>query len=420
MVSSEEKRKLTKELIALFGSNCDVEEIQYKLHEMLLNDTNGGKLYKYRTFDKSGYSLGNLKSGTLYCSKPSAFNDPFDCKIGITLWSFFETVYPFEYDLLTAIFDKMSEIANGTAILTDCTNDEQRIINKLLANKNIESFLSKTEDSTSEEKINKFNDNPYIIVEILKTIFSDESFNSVGNVADSINRIFNDVAPEQILEMVQDTYTYEDFARANGITDDADEIKLTMLMSEKIYPELASSVKEAEQAMNEIEKTITIMSDNLFLIGCLCTDYKNRLMWSHYADSHKGFCVEYDFSGKDKLALINHPFPIHYSECRPLIPWNTAVENTAEKLKETSDKIMLGLLAKDSTWEYENEWRILISSDESPNLKMPKITCIYLGVNISEKNKRKILRIAKEQNIIVKQMKIDRSTYDLHAENIEF
>lgn len=419
MVSSEEKRKLTKELISLFGNKSDVEEIQYKLHEMLLNDTNGGKLYKFRTFDKKGYSLDSLKNGTLYCSKPSAFNDPFDCKIGITLLSMLETAYRSEYELLIAIFDKISEIANGTAKLTDCTNDEQRIINKLLANKNIEPFISNTKDSSSEEMINRFNDNPYILVEILETILSDKSFKSVGNVTDSISRIFKNIAPNEILAMSQDTCTYEDFARANGITDDADEIQLTMLIGEKIYPELAPSVKEADQAINEIEKTIANMSDNLFLIGCLCTDYKNRLMWSHYADSHKGFCVEYDFSGKDKLAFINHPFPIHYSECRPLIPWDAAVENTTDKLKETSTEIMLGLLAKDSAWEYENEWRILISSNESPNLKMPKITCIYLGTNISEINKRKILRIAKERNILVKQMKIDRGTYDLHAEIIE-
>ena len=49
---------------------------------------------------------------------------------------------------------------------------------------------------------------------------------------------------------------------------------------------------------------------------------------------------------------------------------------------------------------------------------MPPISCIYLGVSISDDDKTDILNIAKEKNYKVKQMVVDRGTYDLHAKDI--
>lgn len=64
---------------------------QKELFRYLVNKT-GGKLYKYRFFDKNGYSISNLENCTLYCAPPSAFNDPFDCKIGLDFRSLFEAI----------------------------------------------------------------------------------------------------------------------------------------------------------------------------------------------------------------------------------------------------------------------------------------------------------------------------------------
>ena len=49
---------------------------------------------------------------------------------------------------------------------------------------------------------------------------------------------------------------------------------------------------------------------------------------------------------------------------------------------------------------------------------MPKISCLYLGACISHDNRSKILDIAKENGIPVKQMKVDRGIYELHAEEL--
>ena len=141
-------------------------------------------------------------------------------------------------------------------------------------------------------------------------------------------------------------------------------------------------------------------------------------MWSHYADSHKGFCVEYDFSTPSDDVLSILPLPVLYSTERPLIPWGPALEKTPENTEAACKRLLLGLITKDSEWSYENEWRIFINKDKSSDLKMPQISCVYLGASISDEDREKILKIARAKQIPVKQMKIDRGKYALHATTI--
>jgi hypothetical protein len=107
-------------------------------------------------------------------------------------------------------------------------------------------------------------------------------------------------------------------------------------------------------------------------------------MWSHYADSHRGFCVEYDFAEADISVL---PFPVVYSNIRPQVPWGEALTRSPENTAKAASNLMIGLLTKDKCWEYENEWRFLMVASASPSLKMPKISRIYLGALIDDKNR---------------------------------
>ena len=50
----EEKRQLIEKIAC---QKEDTLESKLELKQLLLKDTNGGKLYKYRSFDKDGYSL---------------------------------------------------------------------------------------------------------------------------------------------------------------------------------------------------------------------------------------------------------------------------------------------------------------------------------------------------------------------------
>ena len=422
MIKQEDKMLFIKNLIASSHNLENALKIQNQLYELLLQDTLNGKLYKYRSFDKDGYSLKNLSENTLHCANPSAFNDPFDCKIGVTFNSLYKAKYENEFDLMSVVFEKFIQVVFGELELSDCSEIEQRIILRLLENERLMNFISENQGKniTDKEKAQLLCDNAYIITDMLQTFLSDESFaSSLGVCASMLPRIIDNISTDGMLKISDDDATFEDFARANGVYDDADEIGLTLRLSEKMQPELTAAREDVQKLLDNADQQMSLKMKELFLIGCLCTDYKNKLMWSHYADSHKGFCIEYDYSLMDIDAHTILPLPVVYSDERPLISWKAAFDNTPENLEEAVAQFTKGLLTKDSIWSYENEWRILVKTTEMPNIPMPRISCVYLGASISDENRNAILKIAKEKHYKVKQMVVDRGAYALHAEDVE-
>ena len=72
MLTNKEKQKFLDFALSDLTKDEDHSEVQKALRELLISDTDGGELYKYRSF-KSGYLNDLLEEQTLYCSKSSSF-----------------------------------------------------------------------------------------------------------------------------------------------------------------------------------------------------------------------------------------------------------------------------------------------------------------------------------------------------------
>lgn len=114
---------------------------------------------------------------------------------------------------------------------------------------------------------------------------------------------------------------------------------------------------------------------------CCFTENKDSvLMWSHYADQHKGICVEYDFTSLT-------PDDVRLKWLYPVIYSNIYL-NISEFLKPENINpfiFMLASMHKYKAWSYEKEWRMMIANgvmtDEAYKL-MPTPTAIYMGSRI--------------------------------------
>lgn len=144
-------------------------------------------------------------------------------------------------------------------------------------------------------------------------------------------------------------------------------------------------------------------------IACFAEKYDNILMWSHYADSNKGFCLEYDTTQIKKTL-----YPILYQK-------NTKFLNKI--LKEFNDRNYnkntiqaFCVTTKYIGWQYEKEWRYI----GDPNMEyFPlKPTGIYLGTNITTEHYADLCELAKEKKINIKQMQPAIGKYKLKATNI--
>lgn len=113
------------------------------------------------------------------------------------------------------------------------------------------------------------------------------------------------------------------------------------------------------------------------------------LMWTHYSDSHKGICLEFDTT---KIGtLFWESFIVVYQKEYPTV-------NTMDlgKIKE----FCKALATKSEHWKYEQERRILRGGDEGGpgiySFNSELLTGVILGSKISEQNELKILKWVKE------------------------
>lgn len=82
----------------------------------------------------------------------------------------------------------------------------------------------------------------------------------------------------------------------------------------------------------------------------------DELLWAYYADSHTGFCIEYDLEKLGELTRIAGSFDVAYQDIIPQIQFDMLIrdrdESIAEILKLTSG-------TKSKRWRHEDEIRIM-------------------------------------------------------------
>lgn len=121
------------------------------------------------------------------------------------------------------------------------------------------------------------------------------------------------------------------------------------------------------------------------------------LMWAHYANSHKGYCVEYDFSNSNMSSSI-----------LPVIYQDEIFECSCVLDEEKRRQIIITALVKSKDWEYEKEWRMVVPHMQpmksGVNVKVPTPKAVYLGSHIIEEDRSRIIDICNNKGVEVFQM----------------
>lgn len=157
-----------------------------------------------------------------------------------------------------------------------------------------------------------------------------------------------------------------------------------------------------------------------FVITCFCEIHDNPLMWSHYADRHRGICIEYDLNMlPNNHSLLKTLYPVNYSKKRPCLPTGITLDAHSELVINiptlTREQIVKTLITKSTVWASEKEWRSIdcASNLDNNNLVLPIISKVYLGANISSSDKEEIEKICLIKKIPVVQMKLSCCNYEL-------
>jgi hypothetical protein len=149
-------------------------------------------------------------------------------------------------------------------------------------------------------------------------------------------------------------------------------------------------------------------------LGVLClTPVKdNILMWAHYANSHKGFCIGFD--GPHLVELLGGGGgEICYVPDYPEIVPVSSSAPPEDQLQQWSDQIM----KKADFWDYEIEYRITKMNQPSRIVKITPdiIKEVILGAVMSRVDMDKIINFLKAQmpHVNVFQAKPKRRAFDV-------
>jgi len=170
-----------------------------------------------------------------------------------------------------------------------------------------------------------------------------------------------------------------------------------------MYPETYSQVNHIDHQYkfgNDIKSSCQII--------CFVKDkpekgFKNEIMWAHYADNHKGLCLELDaelFIEENKEYLTEYVFEsVTYGQHeKPFIAsdFELTKEQAIQKIVKACYKDLF--LRKSDYWEKENEQRLLIFDKNQKYLSISEsLTGLYFGLQMDDNYRPSVDRFVDEK-----------------------
>jgi hypothetical protein len=159
---------------------------------------------------------------------------------------------------------------------------------------------------------------------------------------------------------------------------------------------------------------------NGYLVTCLSEINDSILMWSHYANNHRGFCIEYDF----------RELGPHNPQSRTLYPviYTDELFDATQYLiypllrEDNSYNNLFGFypsMSKSTQWSYEKEWRIIFplgpgASESDRFIRVPKAKALYVGAKANNEDVEKLKEISKLKEIPIFQMMQSETSHHIY------
>ncbi|MCW8039770.1 DUF2971 domain-containing protein [Acinetobacter entericus] len=198
---------------------------------------------------------------------------------------------------------------------------------------------------------------------------------------------------------------------SNQLTDPCEGVFIDEIVSDKgnsLHPYLREQFKRFYEE-----------SENIGIYSLSKTPI-DELLWAYYANSHKGFCIEYDLDELLKINDLKTYFDVNYGDINKLNFGSAFVNNSINKLL----KLILG--NKSNAWIHEDEIRLLTESSGSKKISEDAITGIYFGLRMPEcgdkdvvVSQNDVMFALKNKNIKFYKMYLEPDSYQLNFNEIE-
>lgn len=174
------------------------------------------------------------------------------------------------------------------------------------------------------------------------------------------------------------------------------------------------ATKENLEFLNENAEEVLNLSDKMGIFS-LSNTHLDELLWAHYGNSHKGFCIEYDLT---KLVETDGEKNIYsrrvkYRNKPPKIWFTDAFTTNYNKLVEKYG------FYKSKRWKYEKEHRIVTSKIGKNSHQLGAIKSIYFGLKMDEEEKDKMISELNGRGINFFQIKLTPNSYNFTSTRLD-
>lgn len=124
------------------------------------------------------------------------------------------------------------------------------------------------------------------------------------------------------------------------------------------------------------------------------TQASNMLMWSHYADGFKGFCIHFDLNElHSSLKLMNPGIKFEWCSVRYLDKPHRI--NLVQDLERGTIEALKSIQCKHEQWCYECEIRMLASQTGAFSFSPSAVKTIYIGGRMPQDQKDLLVSVAR-------------------------
>ncbi len=324
------------------------EETEHAFENLLKVLPNGGKLYKYRSFEKGKfeYYYDALKNGYMWFPQADNLNDDFDTVLR---------------------FNPIVEAEN--------------IKNYLIANPRL--YFKAIMTYSSEP------------IKIGNTEKEQKAFQEVVECYDLNTGELNKQKARKLL--VQKGVSTQ---VALKYLDEVDTFITQFILNNKDALE--------KVAQNFVNINLAIRRDSY--IYSMSETYQSNPMWAFYSNNNQGFCIEYDFNKAksidlDKKKMLLYIYAVIYSN---EVKEYSFVDNlkyifTGKKDKDLYLKANLNLftqlMTKQEDWSFEKEWRIMLNNLEDNKVPFDLVSSIVIDERVLETEEaQSLIDLCKERN----------------------
>lgn len=144
-----------------------------------------------------------------------------------------------------------------------------------------------------------------------------------------------------------------------------------------------------------------------FNICALSARLDSLPLWAHYADEHRGFVMEYDFTSLESNdLLLDRLWPVFYTG---VFDGRKVFGELPAGSLDTKYLPLIAAIHKAPDWGYEAEWR-LVTTTAAGSYKAP-LRAVYVGTQITDDDLDKVVQAAASASVPVYRMKYLREKF---------